>query len=50
VPISGKEDLEKCVQISYSMRSWFFGSLHVRRLKEDNKEDEELVDVAPQWG
>jgi hypothetical protein len=28
----------------------FCGSVHVRRLKEDNKEDEELVDVAPHWG
>jgi hypothetical protein len=26
------------------------GSVHVRRLKEDNKEEEELVDVAPRWG
>jgi hypothetical protein len=26
------------------------GSVHVRRLKEDNKEDKELVDVAPHWG
>ena len=24
--------------------------MHVRRLTEDNKEDEELVDVAPHWG
>jgi hypothetical protein len=24
--------------------------VHVRRLKKDNKEDEELVDVAPHWG
>jgi hypothetical protein len=50
VPNSGKEDLAKCVQISCPMRSWFCGSVHVRRLKEDNKEDEELVDVAPRWG
>jgi hypothetical protein len=26
------------------------GYVHVRRLKEDNKEEEELVDVAPHWG
>jgi hypothetical protein len=32
------------------MQSWFFGSVHVRRLEEDNKEEEELVDVAPYWG
>jgi hypothetical protein len=24
--------------------------VHVRRLTEDNKEDKELVDVAPGWG
>jgi hypothetical protein len=50
VPNSGKEDLAKCTQISCPMQSWFCGSVHVRRLKEDNKEDEELVDVAPRWG
>jgi hypothetical protein len=27
---------------------WCF--VHVRRLKEANKDDEELVDVAPGWG
>jgi hypothetical protein len=26
------------------------GSVHVRRLTKDNKEEEELVDVAPHWG
>jgi hypothetical protein len=26
------------------------GSVHVRILTEDNKEEEELVDVAPHWG
>jgi hypothetical protein len=50
VPSSGKEDLARYAQISCPMRSWFCGSVHVRRLKEDNKEDEELVDVAPRWG
>jgi hypothetical protein len=50
VPSSGKEDLVRCAQISCPMQSWFCGSVHVRRLKEDNKEDEELVDVAPRWG
>jgi hypothetical protein len=47
---AGKEDLAKCAQIFCPMRSWFCGILHVRRLKEDNKEDEELVDVSPHWG
>ena len=46
----GKEDLAKCAQISFPMQSWFHGSVHVRILKEDNKEDEELVDVAPCYG
>jgi hypothetical protein len=32
------------------MRSGFFGSVHVQILIEDNKEEEELVDVAPHWG
>jgi hypothetical protein len=40
----------RCAQISCPMRSWFCVSVHVRRLKEDNKEEEELVDVAPHWG
>jgi hypothetical protein len=26
------------------------GSVHVRRLEEDDKKEEELVDVAPHWG
>ena len=50
VPSSGKEDMARYMQISYPMRSWFCVSMHVRILKEDNKEDEELVDVAPHWG
>jgi hypothetical protein len=29
------------------MQSFFCGYVQVKRLKEDNKEDEELVDVAP---
>jgi hypothetical protein len=49
-PNSGKEDLTRCAQISYPMRSWICGSVHVRILKETNKEEEELVDVAPHWG
>jgi hypothetical protein len=32
------------------MQSRICGSVHVRRLEEDNKEEEELVDVAPHWG
>jgi hypothetical protein len=47
VPNSGKEDLVRCAQIFYPMRSWFFGSVQVRILKEDNKEDKELVDIDP---
>jgi hypothetical protein len=27
----------------------FCGSMHVRILEEDNKEEEELVDIAPHW-
>jgi hypothetical protein len=50
VPSSGKEDLARCTQISCPMRSWFCRFVHVRILKEDNKEGEELVDVAPCWG
>jgi hypothetical protein len=26
------------------------GSVHVRRLTEDNKEEKELVDIATHWG
>jgi hypothetical protein len=26
------------------------GLVHVRKLKDTNKEEEELVDVAPHWG
>jgi hypothetical protein len=42
-PISGKEDLARCMQISCPMWSWFCGSVHVRRLTKYNKEE----DVAP---
>jgi hypothetical protein len=49
-PNSGKEDVVRCVQISCPMWSWLCVSVHVRRLKEDNKEDEVLVDVVPSWG
>jgi hypothetical protein len=49
-PNSGKEDLTRCTQISCPMRGWLCGSVHVRILKETNKEEEELVDVAPHWG
>jgi hypothetical protein len=47
VPSSGKEDLARCTHISCPMRSWLCGSVHVRRSGEDNKEEEELVGVAP---
>jgi hypothetical protein len=33
-----------------SFASWICGLVHVRRLEEVNKEEEELVDVAPHWG
>jgi hypothetical protein len=47
---SGKQDLVRCTQISCPMQSWRCGLVHVRRLEETNKEEEELVDVAPHWG
>ena len=40
----------RCTQISCPLRSWIFGLVHVRRLEEANKEEKELVDVAPDWG
>jgi hypothetical protein len=40
----------RCAQISCPMRSGLCDSVHVRRLTEDNKEEEKLVDVAPRWG
>jgi hypothetical protein len=40
----------RCAQISCPLRSWICGLVHVRRLEETNKEDEELVDTAPHWG
>jgi hypothetical protein len=49
-PSLGKEDLARCAQISCPMQSGFLGFVHVRILTEDNKEDEELVEVAPHWG
>jgi hypothetical protein len=33
-----------------SYEEWVLRLCACRRLKEDNKEDEELVDVAPHWG
>jgi hypothetical protein len=38
------------VQISCPLRSCICDLVHVRRLEEVNKEEEELVDVAPHWG
>jgi hypothetical protein len=32
------------------MQSWLCGLVPVRRLKDTNKEEEELVDVSPHWG
>jgi hypothetical protein len=49
-PSSGKEDLARCTQISYLMRSGFLWLYACRILGEDNKEREELVDIAPHWG
>jgi hypothetical protein len=46
----GRRIKARCMQISFPMQSYFYGSVHVRRLKEDNKEEEELVDVAPHRG
>jgi hypothetical protein len=43
-------DLARCAQITCPVQSEICGSVPVRRLKETNKEEEELVDVAPQWG
>jgi hypothetical protein len=40
----------RCAQISCPMGSGVLGYVHVRILTEDNKEEEELVDVAPHWG
>jgi hypothetical protein len=45
-----KVDLVCCAQITCPVQSWPCGSVPVRRLKETNKEEEELVDVAPHWG
>jgi hypothetical protein len=49
-PSSGKENLARCTQISCPMQSRFMWLYACRRLREDNKEREELVDVAPHWG
>jgi hypothetical protein len=38
------------MQISCPLWSWLYGLVHVRRLKETNKEEEESVDIAPHWG
>jgi hypothetical protein len=56
-----KKDL--CCDLTRGRRIWrgayrslvlcrvgFLGSVHVRILTKDNKEEEELVDVAPHWG
>jgi hypothetical protein len=45
-----KVDLVHCAQITCPMRSDLCGSVPVRILKETNKEEEELVGVAPHWG
>jgi hypothetical protein len=43
---SRKEDLERCVDL-LSFAELILRLCAVRRLIKDNKEDEELVDVAP---
>jgi hypothetical protein len=42
-----KVDLVHYAHISFPVRSELYGSVPVRRLKETNKEEEELVDVDP---
>jgi hypothetical protein len=48
--IMRKVDLVRCAQITCPVRSKLYGSVPVRILKQTNKEEEELVDVAPHWG
>jgi hypothetical protein len=38
----------RCAHISCPLRSWIYGLVHIRRLEEANKEEEESMDVAPQ--
>ena len=45
-----KVDLVRCAHITCPMWSELCGSVPVRILKKTNKEEEELVDVAPHWG
>jgi hypothetical protein len=45
-----KVDLARCAQITCPVWSEFCGFVPVRILKETNKEEEELVGVAPHWG
>jgi hypothetical protein len=33
-----------------SLQSWIYVLVHVSRLEEANKQEEELVDIAPHWG
>jgi hypothetical protein len=40
----------RCVRISCPLWSWICGLVHVGRLEESNKEEGELVGVAPHWG
>jgi hypothetical protein len=39
-----------CAQITCLVRSDLCGSVPIIILKKTNKEEEELVDVAPHWG
>jgi hypothetical protein len=36
--------------MSFPLHSCIYGSVNVIRLEEANKEEEELVGVAPHWG
>ena len=45
-----KVDLVHCAQITCPVPSELCGFVPVRRLKETNKEEEELVDISPHWG
>jgi hypothetical protein len=42
--------MERCTQISCPMRIWLCGSVHVRRLKETNKEENKSWWTYPHTG
>jgi len=45
-----KVDLVCCAQITCPVQSKIFGFMPIRILKKTNKDEEDLVDVAPHWG